>query len=252
MASVSWISPPLPRLVSASACEDGGREHVARGDRQVAGRLVRRRFLDEVHDLEQLVVCFRSGDAVLAHLVVRHLFERDHGCRLSLVIAARHPLHDVAFGVHADDRVAERHDERLVADERPGARHGVAEPEQLALARVEILNRRALVLECRQQLLLAALAQRLNELGVQIEMVLDRRLSRSGDEEHARDAHARQLFDDVLHDRLAADGQHFLRLRFGGGQQPCAKAGDRDHGDVDGGVHGRRVILQGPNGRTTN
>ena len=75
--------------------------------------------------------------------------------------------------MHADDRVAERHDERLVADERLRAPDGVAEAEQLPLPRVEILHRRALVLELGEQILLAAFAQRLDQLAVQIEMVLD-------------------------------------------------------------------------------
>src|SRR5207247_10920843 len=95
-------------------------------------------------------------DAVLAHLVERHLFERDDGGRVLLTIAARHPLDDVACGVHADDRVAERDDERLVADKRSRARHGMAEAEQLALAPVVVLHRRTLVLELRQQVFFAS------------------------------------------------------------------------------------------------
>src|SRR4029077_18348297 len=118
------------------------------------------------------------------------------------------------FRVHADDRVSERDHEGLVADERARARDRVAEAEQFALTRVEILGRRTLELERREQLLFSALAQRLNELGVAIEMILDGRLARSGDEEHARDSDARQLLDDVLDDRFAADGKHFLRLRL--------------------------------------
>ena len=42
-----------------------------------------------------------------------------------------------------------------------------------------------------------------------------------------------QLFDHVLHDRLARDGQHFLRLRFGGGQQPGTDPGHGYNGALD-------------------
>src|SRR2546421_75736 len=103
MASVSWISPPLPRLVSVSASKTAG----------------------------------------------------------------------------------ESDDERLAADERLRAQHRVAESEQLALSRVEVLHARALVLELFEQRFLPGLAQRLYELAVQIEVILDRRLARTGHEEDA-------------------------------------------------------------------
>ena len=75
-----------------------------------------RRLFHQIEDLEQLAVAARPGDAVLADLVPRHLFERDHRRRVPLAIAANHAPDDVALGVHADDRVAERDHERLVAD----------------------------------------------------------------------------------------------------------------------------------------
>ena len=42
-----------------------------------------------------------------------------------------------------------------------------------------------------------------------------------------------ELFEDVLHDRLAAHRQHFLRLRLGRGQKTGAQSGDGHDGDVD-------------------
>ena len=140
-------------------------------------------------------------------------------------------------GVQPDDRVAERDDEGLPADKRSRAEDGVAEPEHVPLPGVEVLQGRALERELLEQFLLAGLAQRLDQLGVQIEVVLDRRLAGPGDEQHAPHPDARQLLDDVLHDRLAPDRQHLLGLRLGGRQQPGAEAGDGDDGNVDG--HGR-------------
>ena len=85
-----------------------------------------------------------------------------------------------------------------------------------------------------EQFLLAVLAQRLDQLGVEVEVVLDRRLAGAGDEQHALDADAGQLLDHVLDDRAAADRQHFLGLGLGGGQQARAETGDGNDGDVDG------------------
>ena len=87
--------------------------------------------------------------------------------------------HDVALGVHADDRVAQRDDERALADERLRAQHRVAQAERLPLARVEVLDRRPLEVEFGQQLFLAGLAQRLDQFAVEVEVVLDRRLARA-------------------------------------------------------------------------
>src|SRR6266487_3332445 len=213
--------------------EDPGRQHVARGNRQAARRLARPRFLHQIEDLEDLAVRFRLGDAVLADLLRLHFFERDHGGGLLLEITLRHPLHDVAFRMHADDRVAERHDERLVPDERLGARNRVAETEQPPLAGVEVLDARALVFERRQQVFLAAFAQGLNQLAVQIEVVLDRRFARTGHEQDALHPDAREFLDDVLHDRFAAHRQNFLLLRLGGRQHPRAEARDRHDADID-------------------
>ena len=57
-----------------------------------------------------------------------------------------------------------------------------------------------------------------------------------GDEQDPLHADAGQLLDDVLHDRLAADRQHLLRLGLRRGQQARAEAGDGNDGNVD--VHG--------------
>jgi hypothetical protein len=109
----------------------------------------------------------------------------------------------------------------------------VAEAEQLPLASVEILHGGALELQLREQLLLPGFAQRLNQFGIQIEVVLERRLPRSGHEQDAAHTHPRQFLHHVLDHRFAADRQHFLRLRFGGRQQPGTEAGDGDDGDID-------------------
>ena len=62
MASVSWISPPLPGCHPVEGVEDLGREHVAAHDRQVRRRLLGRRLLDEAVDPHE-AARRRPGDA---------------------------------------------------------------------------------------------------------------------------------------------------------------------------------------------
>jgi len=83
----------------------------------------------------------------MIHFVARHLFERDDRLGARLPETFDHPSHNVALRVQSDDRIAERDDERLRANKGRGAQHGVTQAEQLALARVKVLNRRALEFE---------------------------------------------------------------------------------------------------------
>ena len=93
--------------------------------------------------------------------------------------------HDGALGLKADDRVAQRHDKGLAADKGFGAADRVAQPQQLTLAGKEIAGRRPLEHQLGQQLLLARLAQRLDQLGAQVEVIFDRHLARPRHKEDA-------------------------------------------------------------------
>ncbi|MNY74992.1 hypothetical protein D3C86_2141580 [compost metagenome] len=50
-----------------------------------------------------------------------------------------------------------------------------------------------------------------------VEVVFDGALVAAGDEDHVGDAGRDGLLHRVLDQRLVDDGQHFLRLRLGGG-----------------------------------
>ena len=145
--------------------------------------------------------------------------------------------------IEADDRVAKRDDERFLRHERTRRQHGVAQTQRLALTRVEVLHVGALELQRGEQFFLAVFTKQLHQLFVDVEMILERRLARAGDEQDAPQPIAGQLFADVLHHRLTADRQHLFRLRFGRRQQPRPKPGDRDDGDVD--AHDRGRIITG-------
>jgi hypothetical protein len=147
--------------------EDLRRQHVARRDRQRARRIGRPGLLDEVLDTEQ-PVGRRPGprDAVVADLRSRNFLERHDGTGAGSLERHGHPLHHIARRVQADDRIAERHHERVRSDERPRAEDGVSETAELPLPRVEELRVRALVRELFEQILLAGLPQRLRQLRV--------------------------------------------------------------------------------------
>ena len=66
---------------------------------------------------------------------------------------------------------------------------------------------------------LPALGQRVDQLGLNIEIVLDHMLVAAGHENDVLDARLKRLVDGILHDGTIDDGQHFLRHRLGGGQE---------------------------------
>lgn len=112
----------------------------------------------------------------------------------------------------AEDRVAERDRERSVAGEALGAEHGVPEAERPGLARVGEAEAEMLEGEAAQQLLVSAPLEHAGEQRVTVEVILDRALAATGDEDDPLDRRRRQLLDDVLDDGLAGDGQHLLGL----------------------------------------
>ena len=141
-----------------------------------------------------------------------------------------------------DDRITQRHDERLFSRERFPVQDRVSEATLHALARVEDVQAEFFEIERQQQVILARLAQRFHQCRVGIEVILDRGLAAARHEQQVAHAVARQLLDDVLDDRLARDRQHLLGLRLGGRQQSRAKARDRYHGSGDRAIHGRRHV----------
>ena len=105
-----------------------------------------------------------------------HLLEGNHGVGLPIVKAADHPLDHIALRMHPDDRVAQRHHERLAADKRLGTEDGMSETQQPTLPCIEVLNRRPFVIEILEQVLPAGFPQGLNQLDVQVKVILDRGL----------------------------------------------------------------------------
>ena len=123
--------PPCPAASSASLSKIARAEDVARrrrpgcwGPRPTAGFSIRSSSSNTSSPALP-----RLGDAVVDHLLRRHLLEGHHRVRAAADSKSLdHRPHDVRLGVQADDRVAQGHHERLAAHHRPGTEHGVAQP----------------------------------------------------------------------------------------------------------------------------
>ena len=129
-----------------------------------------------------------------------------------------------------DDIVAEDDGERFVADQVARDEHRVAEPERFALADVREVDEVRDLADLGEQLLLAARFEERFELDRDVEVIFNRVLAASGDEDDVVDAGGDRLLDAVLDDRLVDQRQHLFRLRFGRGKKPSAKTGGREDG----------------------
>ncbi len=86
-----------------------------------------------------------------------------------------------------------------------------------------------LVVDLVEEFLVAGLGEPVQQLGVPVEVVLDRPLVAPGDEEDLLQALFHHLFHDVLDHRLPAHGEHLLGLGLGGRKQAGAQTRYRDH-----------------------
>ena len=126
-----------------------------------------------------------------------------------------------------DDVVAEKDAEGFLTHQRAGAQNGVAEAQRLLLA--DIGDRRELGdgLDLRELLGLAAVVQVVLQLEGGVEMVLDRTLAATGDDDDLLQPRGHRLLDDVLDGRLVDERKHLFGLRFRRGQKPRAETGGR-------------------------
>ena len=84
-----------------------------------------------------------------------------------------------------------------------------------------------------QRLGLAAHLERVLELELAVEMVLDDALVAAGDEDEMLDAGLARLIDRVLDQRPVDDRQHLLGHGLGGRQEAGAETGDGKDGSAD-------------------
>ena len=136
MESESQISPFLPGSVMRNRRRSRGRRCSGARSRGCSahstGRVSRRG--PRIIELTVDDVALRLDDAVAKHLIHRHLFDREGRRRARSEIEFDHIAKEVAFAPAVNDRVAERDDERLVANELLGKADGVAVAALLSLA----------------------------------------------------------------------------------------------------------------------
>jgi hypothetical protein len=102
----------------------------------------------------------------------------------------------------------------------------VAEAERLLLAgEAGLAGGGQILLQLAESLGLAARFERVLELVLAVEMILDDGLVAAGDEDKVLDAGLARLVDRILDQRAVDDRQHFLRHCLGGGQEACAEPG---------------------------
>ena len=89
----------------------------------------------------------------------------------------------------------------------PATERAAREAVLTAVYRAAYWNRHGFAHTLREML-----AQEGDQLGVDVKVVFDGSLARPGDEQQPANPGEGQLLDDVLHDRLAADREHFLGL----------------------------------------
>src|SRR3954464_1786012 len=143
-----------------------------------------------------------------------------------------------------DEVVAKQHGKGLVTNMCGSHQHGMAEASGVSLPYVMDLRQLAGLLNACQPRLVAFGLQRLLELDVAVEVVLEGPLVASGDEQHIGEASVHRFFDDVLDGWLVDDGQHLFGNGLRGRQEPGAESGGRNHRFRGTSSHGSESIAR--------
>src|SRR2546423_3786379 len=224
-----------PRLDAVERVEDGGTEDVTANHGEVGRCVLRFRLLEHRPQPEHVPVDRVDHRAPVRRDLVRFdLEQRDDRRRLAIV-----DLDHAAqkSGVVDHHVVAQQHGEGLVPDVLPGYRHRVAEAEWLVLADEVEVGELGECLHLLQEVVLALLLEHRLQLGLAVEVVLDRSFAAAVHHEDVADAGADRLFDDVLDGRAVDDGQHLFGDALARRQEARPQPGGGDHGLAHRGHH---------------
>ena len=114
----------------------------------------------------------------------------------------------------------------------------MAEPEGLLLPDADQPHHLADPPHLLQQLRLVLARERLLQLEVAVEMILDRGLAAAGDQDHLGGARFHRLFHDQLDGGYVDDGEHFLRDGLCDGKEARSQPGGGDDDLAQGLLHG--------------
>jgi choline dehydrogenase-like flavoprotein len=142
--------------------------------------------------------------------------------------------------------VGQQHGKRLLAHQRLGAQHGVAQTHGPGLAHKGAVH--VAGLDGAHQLQQFLLAGRF-QLGLQfvgrVEVVFNGALAAARHKNHVADTGGIGFFHRVLDQRLVHHGQHLFRAGLGGGQKACAQSGNGENGFANGGGNSHGTPLDG-------
>ena len=164
------------------------RQDVAADDGEIGRRVLAPWFFHQILDLVDAVperLGHRRDHPVARHILHRDALDRQNG--------AAHPLEGIdhlldcgRLGI--DHVIAQQDGKRLVADEFARDQNGVSQAERFALADVRDIDHARDLSDLVQLLTLAARFQKRFELDRDIEVILNRVLPATGDEDDVVDA----------------------------------------------------------------
>ena len=207
---------------------------------KIRRRVLGFRFLHHRQDTREPIIFdeLRLDAAIQTDLVARDLHGSEHAPAVTLVHAKHLGEEWVRLG---NDVVTEQNGERLATHMVLGDGHRVAESEWIALT--DVVDRRHVgdLADLFQLLELPFRLQEMLELDRPVEMVLDRALAASRDDQDVRQAGVNGFLHDVLDGRLVEERKHLLRLGLRRRKEPRTESGRWDDGLANG-AHGPRSI----------
>ncbi len=173
-------------------------QDVAPGDDQVRRGIGNRRLFNQALHLGQLALRLAGIDhAIARNLFVRH-FKNAQQVATDAFIFSHHLRHAAGRAMH--ELVGQEDRKRFIADNVARAPYGMAQPHRLLLADIgAVAWAKTGRLEDRD--ILAAIGHRPLKLISDIEMVLDRALAATGDEDHLLDPCLTRLINRILNQR---------------------------------------------------
>ena len=133
-------------------------------------------------------------------------------------------------GIVLDQHVRQQQCKRLAPDQLARTPHRVTQTERQLLPReARRAGARQVARQGIELDLALTLGERVLELELAVEMVLDHALVATSDEDEVLDAGLARLVDHVLDQRSVDHRQHLLRHGLGRRKEPGAQAGDRKY-----------------------